>query len=123
MTHAITLRNTQQARETLASAWEWIKRRTSEGKPVRLTLAEEPRSLPQNDRMQAVVRELGRSLGYSDHDRLRALLVEQWRHETERKPIHVSSLDGQRLVDVSLRTSAMDKAEASEFLEWLEAQR
>lgn len=121
MSHTTTLTTHQQASQVLASAGEWIAKRLSAGRRVRLTLAEEKRTPPQNDAIQALVRSIGKQAGYADHDRLRALLCEQWRHETKRPAAYAPSLDGLRMVDISNRTSALDVADAAEFLAWLEA--
>lgn len=119
MTHSITLYSAQQGHETLAKVWAWAKPRLIAGRKVRLSVAEEKRSLPQNDHIQRKVRDICAQVGRKDHDTVRALLVEQWRHETQRPQQFVPSMDGLRMVDVSNRSSALDKPDASEFLEWL----
>lgn len=119
MSHTATLFNPQQAHEVITSLWVWAKPRLIAGHKMTLTLKEQPRTLPQNDHIQRLVRSIGVKIGNKDHDRLRMLLVEQWRHETGRKPQHCASFDGLRMIDVGNSTSAMDKAEGSEFIEWL----
>lgn len=121
MSHQITLTNTQQGHEVFVKAWEWAKARLQAGKKVRLAIAIDQRSPSQNDKLQASVRAIGKALGRSDHDETRLLLVELWRKETGRSPKLILSIDGQRWVDVSNSTAALDVAEASEFIEWLQA--
>lgn len=123
MTHTATLHNWQQASDVLAKAAAWIKRRTEAGKPVKITLEEERRTKAQNDHIHPVVRRIavaaGRPTSDEALDELRWLLVEQWRHETSRGGRWVKSLDGLRMIDVSNRTSKLDKPDGSEFLDWL----
>lgn len=123
MTHTATLHNWQQARDILTSAAAWIRRRVEAGKPVKLTLEEERRSNPQNRLIHVTVARIAETAGRPTDaqalDELRWLLVEQWRNETKRPGKWVKSLDGLRIVDVSNRTSKLDKADGSEFLEWL----
>jgi hypothetical protein len=122
MTHAITLFNAQQGHEVISSLWTWLKPRLLQGRSVTLSVAEEKRTLPQNDKLQKLVREIGKAIDYKDHDLLRVLLCEKWRHETSRPAQYVRSLDGLRMVDVSNRTSNKDKGDMSEFIEWLESE-
>lgn len=119
--HSTTLVNAQQAHEVLMSLWAWAKPRLMAGHRLRLSVAEAPRTLPQNDHIQKLTRNIGLKLGHKDHDRLRMLLVEQWRFETGRQPQHTASFDGQRMVDTGNRSSALDTPDASEFIEWLKA--
>jgi hypothetical protein len=119
--HSITLANPQHGHQTIERLWAWMKPRLLQGRRVTLSVAEEKRSLPQNDKLQALVRDIGRAAEYPDHDRLRLLLCEQWRHETRRPAQYAPSLDGLRMVDVSNRTSKKDRADISEFIDWLEA--
>lgn len=121
MSHTTTLFNAQQGHEVIDSLWRWLKPRLLEGRRVTLSVAEEQRTLSQNDKLQKVVRDIGKAANYPDHDRLRMLLCEQWRHETKRPAQYAPSLDGLRMVDVSNRTSKKDRADISEFIDWLEA--
>jgi hypothetical protein len=54
--------------------------------------------------------------------KLRYLLLEQWRHETNRSPMFERSYDGMRWVSVDSGTSDLDKPDCTEFIEWLIAQ-
>lgn len=122
MTTAITLVNPAQAHQAIVNLWtQAIKPRVQQGHRLTLKVAEERRTLPQNEAIQGLVRAIGQKINREDHDKLRCLLLEQFNHETGRPPQHEPSWDGQRMVDVSLRTSALEKAEGSEFIEWLKA--
>ena len=119
--YSITLNSWPEAHQTLTKAAAWIKSRTMAGRPVVLSVGEQKRTLAQNELIQPLVREICALLGRTDHDTVRALLCEQWRHETRRPQQFQPSLDGLRMVDVSNRTSRLDKSDASEFLDWLQA--
>ncbi|HMM52962.1 MAG TPA: recombination protein NinB [Burkholderiaceae bacterium] len=119
--HTITLRDAQQARQVFERAWSWVKARTMSGQPVVLSLADAKRTLPQNDMIHPIVRQIARALDRKDEDVVRALLVEQWRHDTKRAQQYAPSIDGLRMIDVSNRTSALDKSDCGEFLDWLQA--
>ena len=125
MSHAITLNSKARADTVLPRALSWIYKRIEAGKPVRLTLDEESRTLPQNAHIHPLVREIAKAAGRTtDEDSLqtlRYLLLEMWRHETHRKPVLERSLDGLRWVDVSGGTSDLDKPDCSEFIEWMRA--
>ena len=119
--HTVVLSDWPTAHQTLRRLADWVKARTLSGRPVTLTVADERRTLAQNDLIQPVVREICQIIGRTDHDTVRALMMEQWRYETKRPQVCERSLDGLRMVDVSNRTSRLDKADASEFIDWLNA--
>ena len=81
------------------------------------------RTLEQNSMIHPVVEVIAKALGRpTDKEslrRLRYLLLEQWRNETERKPIFERSFDGLRWVSVDSGTSDLDKPDCSEFIEFL----
>lgn len=126
MSHTITLNNIAQANGVLQTAAEWIKRRIGDGKPVRLTLAEERRTIPQNSHIHPLVKDLAVALNRpTDQEslrRLRYLLLEQWRHETNQEPVFERSIDGLRWVSTDKGTSDLDRPDCSSFIEWMAAQ-
>ena len=126
MTHTAELLTWQQAAPILERACDWIKRRVEAGKPVRLTLAEQRRTLPQNSHIHPCVTSIAKALGRpTDKEslrRLRYLLLEQWRFETGRAPLFERSFDGRRWVAVDSGTSDLDKPDCAEFIDWLIAQ-
>jgi hypothetical protein len=123
MSHTATLHNWAEAHAWLTKLAVWVKAHTTQGKAVVVTAARPPRTSPQNRLIHPLVQEIavkaGRPTDKASLDELRWLLVEAWRHETRRPSHYARSLDGLRMVDVSNRTSALDKAEAAEFLDWL----
>lgn len=124
--HTVTISTSSQATEILGKAAAWIRRRVESGKRVRLTLADEKRTLPQNAHLHPTIRKLARQLDRPTDDeslcKLRYLLLEQWRHETGRNPLFERSMDGLRWVNVQLGTSDLDRGDCSEFLDWLIAE-
>ena len=84
------------------------------------------RTLDQNSLIHPVIGvlagHLGRPVDVESLRQLRYLLLEQWRHETDRRPLFQRSYDGQRWVSVDKGTSDLDKPDCSEFIEWLLAQ-
>lgn len=111
----------EQARAVLTTLAPEIYACVRMGKRLELEIREEKRTLPQNDHIQRLTRSIGKALGRDDHDLLRCLLVEQWRHETKRPAQYEWSWDGLRMVDVSNRSSALEKPVGSEFIDWLQA--
>lgn len=89
----------------------------------RIRLDPPKRSLDQNSLIHPVIGKLARTLGrptdVESLRQLRYLLLEQWRHETNRKPMFERSYDGQRWVCVDKGTSDLDKPDCSEFIEFL----
>lgn len=121
MSHSVLITDLAQAQQIFEKALLWVNARVKRGDPVRLTLSGPTRSSPQNTAIQGLIRNIGKALIDTDHDRLRMLLCEQWRYETGRPGEIVKSFDGLRNVDISNRTSSRDKADASEFIDWLAA--
>ena len=123
--HVTTLHNAQQAHQVLERLWAWAKPRLIAGQRLRLTIAEEKRTLPQNNLIHPTVKAIAKAAGRpTDEDslkRLRLLMLEQWRTETRRAPEWERSLDGLRMVNVSGGTSDLDKPDCSEFIDWLHA--
>jgi hypothetical protein len=122
MTHSTVLHNAQQGHETIERLWMWAKPRLIAGRKLVLSVGEQKRSKPQNDHIHPLVRAIGKAMQYPNEDRLRLLLVEQWRAETGRGKQFVPSIDGARMIDVSNSTKELDKPDAAEFIDWLHAQ-
>lgn len=122
MSTAVTLFDVRGGYEAISALWQQaIKPRLAQGHKLTVSVTEPKRTLPQNEAIQGLVRSIGKKIAREDHDVLRCLLMEQFNHETSRPPQHVSSWDGKRLVDVSNRSSALEKPEGSDFIEWLKA--
>lgn len=126
MSHTATLTNSDQAAEWLPRLIAWATANVQRGKPVTIIAKEQKRSLPQNSHVHPLVSEIAKALGRpTDTEslrRLRYLLLEQWRHETNRNPAFERSIDGMRWVSVDKGTSDLDRPDCSEFIDWLIAQ-
>ena len=92
----------------------------------RVTVEPPKRSLDQNSLIHPTVATIAKALGrptdVESLRQLRYLLLEQWRFETNRRPIYERSFDGARWVCVDKGTSDLDKPDCSEFIEFLLAQ-
>ena len=92
----------------------------------RVTFEPPKRSLDQNSLIHPTVATIAKALGrptdVESLRQLRYLLLEQWRFETNRRPIYERSFDGARWVCVDKGTSDLDKPDCSEFIEFLLAQ-
>lgn len=123
MSHSTILYSPKQGHDVITSLWAWLKPRLIDGKRVTLTVAEDQRSVPQNALIHPVIRRIAKVAGKPTDEAslqtLRYLLLEQWRHETERRPMFERSIDGQRWVNVDGGTSDLDKPDCTEFIEWL----
>ncbi len=88
-----------------------------------VTLKAPTRSLEQNSMIHPVILNLAKILQRkTDQEslrQLRYLLLEQWTHETGRKPMFERSYDGARWVCINKGTSDLEKSDCTEFIEWL----
>ncbi len=119
MSHTTTLHNAQQAHETLRKLWDWAKPRLIAGTKLRLTVAEETRSLPQNSRMWAMLGEVSRQVDWYGQK----LDAEDWKHvftAAMKKQRTVPGIDGGFVV-LGQSTSKMSKAELGELMDLIEA--
>lgn len=123
MSHAATFRNWPEAHAWIQRLAAWTKGNVARGRPVTITAKEVKRTLPQNSLIHPVVERIAKMLGrQTDTEslrRLRYLLLEQWRQETNRAPVFERSYDGLRWVSVDKGTSDLDKPDCSEFIDWL----
>ena len=114
------------ADSTMRKVWPAILRQLKDGKRIRIEIKRAKRSIDQNSMFHAIIHKVGiqmREAGstWSDEDWKR-LLIDQFMAETNRhKGIIVPSLDGQRIVQLGTQSRKFTKAEASEFIEWLDA--
>lgn len=117
--HTITLHNPQHAHEVWSRAWQWVKARTLQGRPVVLTLAEEKRSSEQNRAMWAALSDVSRQVEWYGQ----RLSPEDWKHVMSAslyKQRTVPGIDGGFVV-LGQSTSKMTKAQFSELLELIHA--
>lgn len=125
MTHTTTLSSPQEAHQTLAKLWTWLKPRLMSGHAYRLTLEEPKRTLPQNARFHALCRDLelarvewaGKP---RDAEQWKVLLVSAHSKATGAGAEIVPGLEGE-FVNLRESTARMDKARMSSLLEYAEA--
>lgn len=127
MSHEITLHSWAQAREALTSAAAWIKARTTNGRRVKLTLADEHRSTDQNALLHALLAEIAREREWAgkrrDIETWKRLLVASWCRARGEAVELLPALDGHGVDIVFRRTSKMTKAEVSELVDYIQAWR
>jgi len=120
----ITLHNTQQAHTAVTDIYQKIKPHLIEGKKFTLEVTSETRSQPQNEMYHAIIGQIAKQAEHAgakwDGESWKRFLIDQWASETGRSAGKVApSLDGQRVVQLGLQSRKFNKAEASEFTEWL----
>ena len=120
----ITLHNTQQAHTAVTDIYQKIKPHLIEGKKFTLEVTSETRSQPQNEMYHAIIGQIAKQAEHAgakwDGESWKRFLIDQWASETGRSAGKVApSLDGQRVVQLGLQSRKFNKADASEFTEWL----
>jgi hypothetical protein len=125
VSYAVTLRNWQQARTTLDSLAEWIKRRTMSGRAVVLQVADECRSTEQNAMLHAMLTDISRRREWAgerqDVETWKRLLVGAWCRARGEQIKMLPAIDGHGCEIVFRRTSKMSRAEVSELIDFIEA--
>ena len=117
--HTTTLYSAAQGHQTLAKLWEWAKPRLMQGQRLRLSIAAEKRTLPQNSRMWAQLAEVSAQVDWHGQK----LDAGEW------KDVFTASLKRQKVVPgidggfvvLGSSTSKMSKAEMSEMMDLIEA--
>jgi len=120
----ITLHNTQQAHQVVTDIYQKMKPHFMGGKKFTLEVTSETRSQPQNEMYHAIIGQIAKQANHAgakwDGESWKRFLIDQWASETGRSSGKVApSLDGQRVVQLGLQSRKFNKAEASEFTEWL----
>lgn len=119
MSRTATMYNAQQGHEVLQSLWQQAKPRLLAGHRLRISLAEETRSLPQNDRMWALISEISAQVNWYGQ----RLTKEEWKDvltASLKKQKVVPGLDGEFVV-LGAHTSTMSKADLSALMDLIEA--
>jgi hypothetical protein len=119
MSHTATLHNWRQASDILAKAAAWIRRRVEDGQPVRLTLEEQRRTIPQNRRMWAMLSEVSRQVDWYGHK----LTDEEWKQVFTAAMLRqktVPGIDGGFVV-LGQSTSTMSTEQLSSLMEMIAA--
>ncbi len=122
MTHSTTLHNAQQAKETLGRLWQWAKPRLIAGTKLKLTIAEETRSLDQNSKFHALCEDIARSgMEWQGKKRSRQdwkiLLVSGHAVATKQGHEMLPGLEGE-FVNLRESTASMSKARSSSLIEY-----
>ncbi len=120
----ITLHNAQQAHQVVTDIYQKMKPHLMEGKKFTLEVTSETRSQPQNEMYHAIIGQIAKQASHAgakwDGESWKRFLIDQWASETGRSAGKVApSLDGQRVVQLGLQSRKFNKADASEFTEWL----
>lgn len=119
MTHTATFRDWVSAHEALTKLAPWIKARTIAGRPVTLTVSEEPRSSTQNRAMWAALTDISRQVEWYGQK----MSPEDWKHVFTAALIKqraVPGIDGGFVV-LGAHTSTMSKSQMSELLDLIHA--
>jgi len=120
----ITLHNAQQAHQVVTDIYQKMKPHLMKGKKFTLEVTSETRSQPQNEMYHAIIGQIAKQTSHAgakwDGESWKRFLIDQWASETGRSAGKVApSLDGQRVVQLGLQSRKFNKADASEFTEWL----
>jgi len=120
----ITLHNAQQAHQVITDIYQKMKPHLIGGKKFTLEVTSETRSQPQNEMYHAIIGQIAKQAEHAgakwDGESWKRFLIDQWASETGRSAGKVTpSLDGQRVVQLGLQSRKFNKADASEFTEWL----
>jgi len=120
----ITLHNTQQAHQVVTDIYQKMKPHFMGGKKFTLEVTSETRSQPQNEMYHAIIGQIAKQAEHAGAkwggESWKRFLIDQWASETGRSAGKVApSLDGQRVVQLGLQSRKFNKADASEFTEWL----
>lgn len=123
MTHSVTLYSAAQAHETLGRLWTWAKPRVMAGKRLRLSVAEEKRSLPQNAKLHALLTDIARTTEWAGKKRSvevwKRLVTAAWLRARGESVEVLPALDGHGVDIVWRPTSKLSIAECSELLEFV----
>ena len=123
--HTITLHNPQHAHEVWSRAWQWVKARTLQGRPVVLTLKEEKRSSEQNRKLHAALQDISRQVEWAgrkwDTDQWKRLLTASWMRARGQQVTMVPALDGSGIDVLYRHTSQMSKAEVADLIDYVQA--
>ena len=121
--HTTTLHSAQQAHQVLERLWVWMKPRLIAGQRLRLSIAEEKRSLPQNAKLHATLTEIARTREWAgqkwDVEDWKRLMTAAWMRANKQQAHIIPALDGQGFDVLYRHTSQLSKAECSDLLEYV----
>lgn len=115
-----------QAKVALTTLWTKIKPVLEAGKGCQIEVRPLKRTLDQNAKFHAMIGQIAEQMGAAGSswtvEDWKRLLIDQWASDTNRRiGSVVPSLDGQRVVQLGLQSAKFSVADATEFIEWLDA--
>jgi hypothetical protein len=119
MTHTITLRQPQHAREVMRKLWDWMNPRLQSGRSVTLTVAEDQRTSEQNRMMWAALTDVSKQVIWHGAK----LTPEEWKHVFSAALWNqrtVPGIDGGFVV-LGQSTSRMSVAQMTEMIDLVHA--
>lgn len=123
--HTITLHNPQHAHEVWSRAWQWVKARTLQGRPVVLTLAEEKRSSEQNRKLHACLTDIAKQCEWAGRkwntEVWKRLLTGAWCRAKGEQALMLPALDGAGVEVIYQRTSKLSVSETSDLIDYVQA--
>ena len=125
MTHTTTLHNPQEAHQTLARLWTWLKPRLVAGNAYTLSIEEPRRSLPQNALLHATLQDIAARREWAgrkwETEVWKRLLTAAWMRARGEQVIVVPALDGHGVDVVFQRTSKLSKAQMTDLIDFIHA--
>ena len=125
MTHTTTLHNPQDAHQTLARLWTWLKPRLLAGHAYTLSIEEPKRSSSQNKLLHAMLQDIAARREWAGRkwDLLtwKRLLTAAWMRARGDQVLVVPALDGHGFDVVFEHTSKLSKAQMAELIEFITA--
>lgn len=125
MTHTTTLHNPQDAHQTLARLWTWLKPRLLAGHAYTLSIEEPKRSSSQNKLLHAMLQDIASRREWAgrkwDVLTWKRLLTAAWMRARGDQVLVVPALDGHGFDVVFEHTSKLSKAQMTELIEFITA--
>lgn len=125
MTHTTTLHNPQDAHQTLARLWTWLKPRLLAGHAYTLSIEEPKRSSSQNKLLHAMLQDIASRREWAgrkwDVLTWKRLLTAAWMRARGDQVLVVPALDGHGFDVVFEHTSKLSKAQMAELIEFITA--
>ena len=125
MTHTTTLHNPQDARETLARLWTWLKPRLLQGHAYTLSIEEPRRNNSQNALLHATLADIAERREWAGRkwevEVWKRLLTAAWMRARGEQVMCVPALDGHGVDVVFQRTSKLSKLQMAELIDFIQA--
>lgn len=125
MTHTTTLHNPQEAHQTLARLWTWLKPRLVAGNAYTLSIEEPRRNNSQNALLHATLQDIAVRREWAgkkwEVEVWKRLLTAAWMRARGEQVMCVPALDGHGVDVVFQRTSKLSKAQMAELIDFIQA--